>query len=102
MGEVSKDMLRERIKNKRANEGLEEIPEDLFAKKPKYDVSQHFLHLFSFEYKTRLICWVFGWLSDSGSCLDLDSIAPSTAQGHLRALTVILIDWIKKKSELLN
>lgn len=42
MGDVGppKDLLRERIKNKRAHEGLEDIPpEELFQKKPKYDLS---------------------------------------------------------------
>ena len=46
MGEVGKEVLRERIKRKRASEGLEEIPDDLFAKKPKCDVSQRSACLF--------------------------------------------------------
>jgi hypothetical protein len=38
-----KDLLRERIRNKRAHEGLEDISsEELFAKKPKYDVSKSY------------------------------------------------------------
>lgn len=42
MGDVGppKDLLRERIKNKRANEGLEDIPpEQLFPKRPRYNLS---------------------------------------------------------------
>ncbi|KAK7113163.1 uncharacterized protein [Littorina saxatilis] len=40
MGEVGKEMLRERIRNKRASEGLNDIPqEELFAKKPRYELS---------------------------------------------------------------
>ncbi|XP_076459918.1 uncharacterized protein LOC143293015 [Babylonia areolata] len=36
-----KECLRSYIKSKRASEGLEEIPEDLFAKKPRHEMTEH-------------------------------------------------------------
>ena len=48
MGEVGKELLREHIKSKRASEGLDEVPDDLFAKKPRYDVSDGFFFFFIF------------------------------------------------------
>ena len=48
MGEVGKELLREHIKHKRASEGLDEVPDDLFAKKPRCDVSDGFFFSFSF------------------------------------------------------
>lgn len=35
-----KDKLRQRLKEKRVNEGLGDIPDDLFEKKPRHEVSQ--------------------------------------------------------------
>ena len=80
MGEVGKELLRERIKNKRASEGLEEIPDDLFAKKPKYDVSQRFAYLFVSINDGLISCITFScssqWLiikSESLYILEADS-----------------------------
>ena len=42
MGEVGKKLLREHIKHKRTSEGLDEVSDDLSAKKPRYDVSDGF------------------------------------------------------------
>ena len=50
----SREMLHEQIRSKRASEGLNEIPDDLIAKKPRHDVST-----VTFSFSSGCCCFQF-------------------------------------------